>query len=315
MYKYFNKIITMGRSNIWGREDYKFYTSVIEEEIKSLDRLIKFSADSPDGQSHIDFIQSYKSLFQNHINYVKSVMESMEFQSEELLDVLNGSDGAEGVYASENLGYFWNVEFDTLYFLKQLEFDDYLKLQAFLIIEVESTPRGYRVQQHSLGFTNLDINEIRNEPSFIKKQIEKFSTIDNLEGIYSHKDYCEDLLLKFFGVQKIQDLIKIEESTVTKLLGTPLELWREIRGISNFMIIKTSLPKRLKDNFNVEIQELIEVEVRINNKDNYKEIFEEEDFTKYCEKLYSRKSELMNSLSFQQKQLEEYMSYLPKEFN
>ena len=312
MYKYFNKIISMESSfNLEG--NHKIYISLREVELNSIDRLLEFSADSPDGQLHIDFIQSYKLFFRNHINYVKTVMESMELQSKELLGVLNGSDGVEGIFASINLGYFWSVNIDTLYFLKPLEFDNYLKSQAFLIIEVESTPSGYRVQQHSLGFTTQDINEIRNEPSFIKKQIEKFSTIDNLEDIYSHKDYCEDLLAELFGVRR-SALYKLENSTAAKLLGNPLGLLVDIDNASNFMIIKTSLPQGLKDSFNAEIQELIEVEVRIKTKEAKKEFLKDETYTKYCENLYSKKMKLMNSLSFEQILLEEYMSYLPKDF-
>lgn len=309
MYKYFNPIITMERSYNW-EESYRIYTSMREVELASMERLLQFAADSPDGQAHIDFIQSYKSIFQTHIDYVKSVIESMELQSKELLEILNGSDGVEGILA---LGYFWNVEIDTLYFFKPLEFDDYLKSQAYMIIEVASTPSGYKVQQRSLGFTTQDINEIRNEPSFIKKQIEKFNAIDNIEDIYSHKDFCENLLVKLFGVQDYNELFRIRNSTAAKLLGNPIEFLREIRSISNFMIIKMSLPQRLNDNFNTDIQELIEVEVQINTKDDIKELFNEENYAKYCESLYSRKTELMNSLSFQQTQLEEYISYLPKE--
>ena len=132
--------------------------------------------------------------------------------------------------------------------------------------------------------------------------------------MYSHKDYCENLLLEFFGVHKLNDLFKLEESTAAKLFGNPIEFYREIHSTSNFAIIKMSLPQRLKDNFNAEIQELIEVEVQINTKNAYKDILEEEHYTKYCEGLYSKKMKLMNSLSFQQALLEEYISYLPKEF-
>ena len=312
MYKYFNKIITKELCYNWC-EEYKTYTSLSEVEIDSLNKLIEFAADSSNSQLHIDFIQSYKLMFQNHVSYVKSVMESMEQQSEELLKILNESDGVEGIFNSINLGFYWNVDIDTIYFFKPLEYDHYLKSQSFIIIEVVNTPKGYKVQQHTLGFTTKDVNEMINEPSFIKKQIEKFSTIDNLEEIYSHIDYCKNLLVKLFGVRKFSELVKIEDSTAVKLLGNPLEIFREISGISKYKIIELSLPQRLKDKFNEEIVELIEVEVKINNKDDYKEIFEEQ-FKEYCESLYSRKMKLMNSLSFQQKQLDEYISYLPKEF-
>ena len=142
MYKYFDTIITKERSYNWGDDNYRVYTSMREVELASMERLLEFAADSPEGQLHIDFIQSYKSKFQNHIKYVKSEIESMELQSKELLRVLKSNDGVEGILASNDLGYFWNVEIDTLYFFKPLEFDSFLKSQAFIIIEVGSTPSG-----------------------------------------------------------------------------------------------------------------------------------------------------------------------------
>lgn len=316
MYGYFNKIITLELINnsCENYESHGFYTSLLEVKIDEINKLIKYSADSPDYRLHTEFIQSYKTIFQNHINYVKSVMKSMEYQSNELIGVLNGSEGVEGLNSTIQLGYFWNVIYDTLYFYKPLEFDEYLKLQSFLIIEMEDTPSGYKVKHHSLGFTTLNNNEILNEPSLLKKQIEMFSTIDNIDNIYSHREYCGNLLIKIFGVRKLNDLFRLENSAAVKLLGTPKEFLREISRTSIFMIIKMSLPQRLKDSFNSEIQELIEVEYQINSRESYKEILGE-SYTKYCKDLFSEKTILMNSLAFHQNQLEEYMSCLPKDLN
>lgn len=313
MYKYFNPIIKLEHSYMM-TENYGIYLSFKDVELSALQNLLEFASETSEGKSHMDFIKSYIQSMQQHIEIVKNYKMLLESASIELLEIISSVEKLDDVLSSETFEYYLNVDIDTLYFFKPIEYDEYLKSHAYMIFEVTQLKRGYVVKQLSIGFTNKNVDEIKNEPSFIRKQIDKFSRLETLEDIYMHKDYCEELLINFFGVKNRRELLDIEGNTVAKsLLGEPIFILREIRKNSNYFGIRNQLPEHLKISFNEDLLQLIEVECGIYKKESFKDILDDEEYEEHCKYLSDRKKGLMENLLFEQHLLDEYMSYVPKE--
>jgi len=311
MYKHFKPIIKLKHSYTLN-ENHGLYLSFKEAQLSEVQDLLTFAYETSEGQSHTDFIKSYALNMQEHIESLKRYKLLLESASEELLQLLNSFGELGQALVSEGFEYSLNIDIDTLYFFKSIGYDSYLRSEGYMIFEFMKGKKGYSVNQLSIGFTNEKPDVLRNEPSFIHRQISKFQELTTLEEINRHSDYCEELLINYFGVEEIYEIFHLEDSLAKQLIGEPLELYREIYRTAMYYGIKISLPVELKMLFNEEIFELIEAELRLYKKEAHKDILKEK-YEMYCASLEEDKKMLMESLFIEQNLLDEYMSYVPKE--
>ncbi|MFK5709835.1 hypothetical protein [Lysinibacillus boronitolerans] len=312
MYKHFNQIIKV--SSFYAlNENYGIYLSFKEAQLSEVQDLLTFAYETSEGQLHTDFIKSYALNMQEHIESLKRYKLLLESASEELLKLLNSFGELGQVLVSEGFDYSLYIDVDTLYFFKSIGYDSYLRSEGYMIIELLRGKKGYKTNQLSVGFTSKSLDELKNEPSFIKRQISKFKDLNTAEDINEHMEYCNRLLFEYFDVKEIYELINLKDSIAKQLLGEPLEVYKEIYNTARFHSIKCSLPSDLKEIFNDDIYSLIVVENNISNKEAHKEILDNEKYIELCERLENRKKMLMESLSIDQNLLDEYMSYVPKE--
>lgn len=312
MYKYFNPIIKVSSLNALNK-NYGLYLSFKEAQLSEVQDLLTFAYETSEGQLHTDFIKSYVLNMQEHIESLKRYNLLLESASEELLQLLNSFGELGQALVSEGFEYSLNIDVDTLYFFKPIGYDSYLRSEGYMILELLKDKKGYKANQLSVGFTNKSLDELKNEPSFIQRQISKFKDLNTPEDINEHMEYCNRLLFEYFDVKEIYELINLKDSIAKQLLGEPLEVYKEIYNTARFHSIKCSLPSDLKELFNDDIYSLIVVENNISNKEAHKEILDNEKYIELCVRLENRKNMLMEQLSFTQHLLDEYMSYVPKE--
>lgn len=318
MYKHFNPIIKVSHSYALN-ENHGIYLSFKKNQLSEVQDLLTFAYETSEGQLHTDFIKSYALNMKEHIECIERNKFSLETASQKLIQLLNNFEGLKQGLASEGFDYFLNIDVDTLYFFKPIGYDSYLRSEGYMILELLKGKKGYKANQLSIGFTTKSVDELSNEPSFIRKQIDKFSKLNTLEEVNSHAEYCEELLVEFYHVKEYGDFFLPESispmgSISKEILGNPLDFIREIYKVSTAQIIKISLPQELREKLNDEIIELIKNEGNINKKDTYKDLMKEEHFKSFCKDLFDRKTKLMNNLSINQTELDEYMGYLPETF-
>ncbi|WP_427108399.1 hypothetical protein [Lysinibacillus xylanilyticus] len=312
MYKHFNPIIKVSHSYALN-ENYGIYLSFKKNQLSEVQDLLAFANKTTEGQLHADFIKSYALNMQEHIERLERHKLLLESASEELLQLLNSFGELGQALVSEGFEYSLNIDVDTLYFFKPIEYDSYLRSEGYMILELLKGKKGYKANQLSVGFTNKSLDELKNEPSFIQRQISKFKDLNTPEDINEHMEYCNRLLFEYFDVKEIYELINLKDSVAKQLLGEPLKVYKEIYNTARFHSIKCSLPSDLKEQFNDDIYSLIVVENNIFNKEAHKEILDNEKYIELCERLEKRKNMLMEQLSFTQHLLDEYMRYVPKE--
>lgn len=314
MYQFFNPVLKLEHSHAMN-EDYKIYISFEKMKLSAIEDLLQFTNITPNGEWHFDFIQEYAQTFRNHINYVSSSMNSLSLFADEVLDFLNDNNNlVEESFELNGLKYYISFESDSYYIFTSLSYDKFLEKESYAVFEIQKTSKGYKLIQSAVGFTTKNIDDLRKHPSYIKEQIEKFNSLLSVEQLKEHKDYCENLIKRYFKVNEIYDLFELRDSLLAKILGNPMNLLREITSSYNKNIIKTCL---LNNELNISItKELIQLilnERNIKDKDNHKDILEDK-FEEYCNKLEQTKMELMSKLPIPQDTLDKYMSYLPDDF-
>lgn len=311
----FNPILYLNLSHP-KTSSYIPYLASKEIELSGLENLLDYSKNKLEGKSHSSFISNYILLLNNHIETIKSTMDSLPLLTQQLLKTIKDNINlVDETFELNGFKYYAWFEFESYFFFTSLGYDNFLEQDSYAIFEIKETSRGFSLIQVALGFTNQNLNDLRKHPSYLKKQIEKFDSLSSHGQLKEHLEYCYKLLQNYFNVKAKGELYNVQDGILTKILGKPLELLRTVRSKYNINTVKISLPNSLKENLTPTLIELILNEKSIDSKDEFKDILDDiGEFEEYCNRLEHTKTELMSKLSISQDTLDKYMSYLPDDF-
>ena len=311
MYHLFDNFITDKKV---GFKSYKLYISQKEYEYETIENLLHYAMKSTDSKGHADFIKKYMNIFNEHIQLVNSLFNSLSILSNELLDHLNENNVTGEITELSELKYYLHLDLDSYFFFTPLGFDKFLEKKYYGIFEVKETKKGFIISQTSIGYSNISTDELRKHPSYLENHINNFYQLETIDEVNEHKEYCKKLLMKYFRVRDRYEVFKLEDSALSKVLGSPLKLLRKINSNYNERLIKICLIKNDSTiRVTPELVKLILNERKILSKNEYKDILDD-SFEEFCTTIQQLKNELMDDLSLSQDTLDRYMSYLPDDF-
>ena len=84
----FKKILDLGKYSLSNNADFK-YILLKKQEIYAINDIINYAHHKPGGENHIEFLQEYKSLVEEHLSIINKIKGESDTLSNELTKFLN----------------------------------------------------------------------------------------------------------------------------------------------------------------------------------------------------------------------------------
>lgn len=290
------------------------HISFKECEVSTIDDIINYAHNKPDGKKHIEFLQGYKSQIEEHISLIKQAMIESDTLSNDLTEFLCEIDKEE--YTKNDIVRLGGHTFYISYykgeftFITQINCDSHLKMDMYLIFTYLYNGKKLKLHNSSIGYTDTALNDLRNHPSLLVQEIEKMDTLTNVEDVNIQYSKCQDLLKQLFNLNKVFDILSFNDTYYTNFFGNPDKLFSLMihKRITN--VIKLQLEQNNVSNVTPNLISLIKTENRYKHHIFDEEFDTKESFDKQTEKLKNEKNSLMTSMQIDQDLLDNYMSFI-----
>lgn len=290
------------------------HISFKECEMSTIDDIINYAHNKPDGEKHIAFLQGYKSQIEEHISLIKQTIIESETLSNDLTKFLDEVDKEE--YTKNDTVRIGSHSFYISYyrgeftFITQINYDSHLKMDMYLIFTYLYNGKKLGLHNSSIGYTDKTLDDLRNHPSLLVQEIEKMDALTNVEDVNTQFSKCQDLLKQLFNLNKFFDIMSFSDSYYTYFFGNPEELLSLMIDKRLTNVIKLQLKQNNVNNVTPNLIALIKVENRYKHHIFDEEFDTKESFDKRTEKLINEKNSLMTSLQIDQDLLDHYMSFI-----
>ena len=308
----FNKILGLKRHIPFEHVTSHIYFK--EREMSTIDDIINYAHNKPDGEKHIEFLQEYKSQIEEHISLIKQTVTESETLSNDLTNFLNEAD-KEAYIKKDNVrtgGHSFYISYyrGEFIFITQMNDDSHLKMDMYLIFTYLYNGKKLKLHNSSVGYTDKTLDDLRNHPSLLVQEIEKIDTLTNVEDVNNQYSKCQDLFKQLFNLSEVDDILLFNDSYYTDLFGNPAKLWivMENKRVTN--VIKLQLKQNNVNNVTPDLIALIETENEYKQHILDEEFQDKKYFDKQIERLINKKNSLMTSLQIDQDLLDHYMSFI-----
>lgn len=309
----FSPILTIDSFGLGNNPE--IYLAFKETEQHTIQKLISYARNSKEGTKHIEFISEYYNLFQIHLDFINSTIESITQLSDKLTEHLNYKEKLNFEEKIEFNGctYYITYSFDGWILFSYLTYDKHLEKDAYLILNYTQSSKGLKTTEKSIGFTNQSLDSLRKHPNYLQEQLDQLDKLSTINEINTQFKRCEKLLLQCFNVNTISDLFDLEESYFTQFFGEPLEILRSINSKKTDNIIRVSLMSNSVEHITFELISLIRNKLRLLKFSDAEDLLDKETIQKNTRATEKQIDYLMTKLNISQGILNEYMDYLPKD--
>lgn len=309
----FNPILTIDSFGLGNNP--QIYLAFKETEQHTIQQLINYARKLREGTKHIKFISEYYNLFQIHLDFINSTIESITQLSDKLTEHLNYGEKLDFEEKIEFNGctYYITYSFDGWILFSHLAYDNHLEKDAYLLLNYTQSSKGLKATEKSIGFTNQSLDSLRKHPNYLQEQLDQLDKLSTIDEINIQFEKCEKLLLQCFNVNTIRDLLDLEGSYFTQFFGEPLEILRSINSKKADNIIRVSLLSNSIEHITPELISLIRNKLRFIKFSDAEDLLDKETIQKNTLDAQKQIDYLMSKLNISQDILNEYMSYLPKD--
>ncbi len=290
------------------------HISFKEHEISTIDDIINYAHDKPDGEKHIEFLQGYKSQIEGHISLIKHTISESETLADRLTKFLNEVDkdeftkndriniGSHTMYISYYKGEFT--------FITPITHDSHLLMDMYIIFTYAYNGKKFSLQGRKIGYTDETLNNLRSHPSLLVQEIEKMDTLADVSEVNAQFTKCETLFEKLFHLKNFFHIFSFNDPYYTKLFGDPQELMSLMIDKRLNNVITLQLEQNNVRNVTPDLIALILAENRYKKHVFDEEFDTQEAFEERKEKLKNEKNSLMINLQLDQDLLDTYMSFI-----